>query len=369
MSRNVFILGAGASVLAGAPLMNSFIHTAQRIQRSNNPPLYPKEQAYFDLVFKARTLLQQVYSKSELDINNIETLFGTFEMAALVGKLGTLSDEEITQLPTAMNYLIAKTIETRLQFPADANHTHPPKPYGTFVDSIVRALDKQEKGSVSLITFNYDLGLDLSLHYNSIPYEYRTGLATGVNPGAKANPGAIDLLKLHGSLNWGRCSKCKRTVTWQLKDFFATRQWSPVPIRVAYRKLEVANYLVQQTCLVCGTSLDEQPVIVPPTWNKGKFHTPLSSVWRAAAQHLSEAENVFVIGYSLPATDEFFRYFYALGSVGDSIFNTFLVIDPSKETAARFKNILGPTARSCFDHIDQDFELAIPEIKKRLRLV
>jgi hypothetical protein len=46
MSRNVFILGAGASVLAGAPLMNSFIHMAQRIQRSNNPPLYPKEQAY-----------------------------------------------------------------------------------------------------------------------------------------------------------------------------------------------------------------------------------------------------------------------------------------------------------------------------------
>ena len=178
-------------MLAGAPLMNSFIHTAQRIQRSSNPPLYPKEQAYFDLVFKARTLLQQVHSKSELDISNIETLFGTFEMAALVGKLGTLSDEEITQLPIAMNYLIAKTIETRLQFPADTNHTHPPKPYGTFVDSIVRALDKQEKGSVSLITFNYDLGLDFSLHYNSIPYEYRTGLATGVNPGAKANPAAI----------------------------------------------------------------------------------------------------------------------------------------------------------------------------------
>src|SRR4029077_16645790 len=158
------------------------------------------------------------HSKSELDINNIETLFGTFEMAALVGKLGTLGEDDITQLPVAVNYLIAKTIETSLQYPVNGNQTLPPKPYGTFVDSIVRALDKQEKGSVSLITFNYDLGLDFALHYNSIPYEYRTGLTAGVNPGAKSNPVAVDLLKLHGSLNWGHCSRCDRTVTWQLRD-------------------------------------------------------------------------------------------------------------------------------------------------------
>jgi hypothetical protein len=41
----------------------------------------------------------------------------------------------------------------------------------------------------------------------------------------------------------------------------------------------------------------------------GNAHTGLSSVWRAAATHLAEAENVFIIGYSLPDTDEFFRYF------------------------------------------------------------
>jgi hypothetical protein len=368
VSRNVFILGAGASFLAGAPLMNSFIRTAQEIQRGN-PPLFPKEKAYFDLVFKARTLLQQVHSKSELDINNIETLFGTFEMAALVGKLGTLSDDEITQLPIAINYLIAKTIEARLQYPVRDNKTLPPKPYGEFVESIVRALGEQEKGSVSLITFNYDLGLEFALYYKSIPYEYRTGLVAGVNPGAKQNPQAVDLLKLHGSLNWGHCSKCNRTITWQLRDFLSTRQWAPSPFPVPYRTVEVANLLVQQTCPVCGTSLDERPVIVPPTWNKGKFHSPLASVWRAAAQHLSEAENVFVIGYSLPPTDEFFRYFYALGSVGDSIFDSFVVIDPSDAITARFGSILGPTARNCFSHIRQPFDMAISEIRRRLRLV
>lgn len=92
MSRNVFILGAGASAQAGAPLMTTFIGTAQDILRGT-PSLYPKEREYFDLVFRARTLLQHVHSKSELDINNIESLFGVFDMATLLRKLGTLSDE------------------------------------------------------------------------------------------------------------------------------------------------------------------------------------------------------------------------------------------------------------------------------------
>jgi hypothetical protein len=38
-------------------------------------------------------------------------------------------------------------------------------------------------------------------------------------------------------------------------------------------------------------------------------------VWRTAAQHLSEAEHIFIIGYSLPETDQFFRYLYGLGTV------------------------------------------------------
>jgi hypothetical protein len=49
VSQTVFILGAGASAQAGAPLMNTFIPVAQDIKRGGT--LYPKEQENFDLVF------------------------------------------------------------------------------------------------------------------------------------------------------------------------------------------------------------------------------------------------------------------------------------------------------------------------------
>lgn len=364
MSRTVFILGAGASALAGAPLMNEFVGAARDVMRGTQE-LFPKEREYFDLVFKARGLLQQVHSKSELNINNVESLFGTFEMAALLGRLGTLSSQEVERLPNAVSYVIAKTIETKIRYPVDAanGQVAPPRPYGDFVE-LVQDLQRRERGSASIITFNYDVALDYALHFDSVPFDYRYA-----DTAARELPGssAIDLLKLHGSLNWGGCRQCAAVCPWRLKDVFSRLQWPQLGKR-EFVTLELSNHLVQLSCPSCGSPLAENPVIVPPTWNKGKFHTRLSSVWRTAAAHLAEAENVFVIGYSLPDTDEFFRYFYALGSVGDSVLSTFCVVDIDGSVFNKFKRILGPTARDCFVSMASDFNGSITKLRKHLGL-
>jgi hypothetical protein len=348
--------------------MNTFINVALDIQRGIglDKDLYPKEQGYFDLVFKARTALTQTHSKSVLNINNIESLFGAFDMAALLGRLGTLPDEEVQRLPTAVRYLIAKTIESRLTYVVNAGGlTLPPVPYGGFAD-LLRDLNKREHGSVSVITFNYDIGLDYAFHLSSMPFEYRCGVPNGLDPGKKQSPGAIDLLKLHGSLNWGHCEKCPRVVPFELKDYFAEYHWEAGVATPHSRTIGIAKHLVQRSCPVCGTQLAENPVIVPPTWNKGNVHTGLSSVWRAAASHLAKAENVFIIGYSLPITDEFFRYFYSLSTVGDAVFSRFSVVDLNKQVFDRFNSILGQTAQDCFFPIQDTFEHAIPQIRQLL---
>jgi hypothetical protein len=84
---------------------------------------------------------------------------------------------------------------------------------------------------------------------------------------------------------------------------------------------------------------------------------------------LSEAEHIFVIGYSLPTTDEFFKYFYALGSVGSSIPTLFSVVNPDSGIAKRFKLIVGPTAASpnCLRPVLERFDAAIPFISTELR--
>jgi hypothetical protein len=48
--------------------------------------------------------------------------------------------------------------------------------------------------------------------------------------------------------------------------------------------------------------------IVPPTWNK-KIHQSILPAWRAAFASVAKANELRFIGYSLPETDSYFRYF------------------------------------------------------------
>jgi hypothetical protein len=84
--------------------------------------------------------------------------------------------------------------------------------------------------------------------------------------------------------------------------------------------LNIASLLKEVTH--CGKPALNDPVIVPPTWNKTQYHKEIGGVWTEAAKHLSEAENIFIIGYSLPDTDQFFRYLYSLGTVGDTLISS-----------------------------------------------
>ena len=99
--RTIFILGAGASREAGAPLMGNFLETANRLLRSDGA-LSQSDRDSFDLVFRARAALQSVHSKASLNIDNLESLYGAFDMAALFGRLGNLSDSDVMALPSAI---------------------------------------------------------------------------------------------------------------------------------------------------------------------------------------------------------------------------------------------------------------------------
>jgi hypothetical protein len=364
MSRNVFILGAGASAKAGAPVMGTFIRSATEILR--NHTLDPGDQSSFELVLKARSVLQAVHSKSELDLDNIESLFGAFEMAELLGKLGGLPQSDIDRLPDSMSRLISRTIELLVKYPVkDSFSVLPPPPYDEFA-KMIRDINQKERRSVAVITFNYDVALDYSLQFNSVAFDYclQAPKETDVKREMmKYNNASIDLLKLHGSLNWALCDECKGISAWTFPEFFKSFNWG-MHINTDQVRLEIADKLSKRTH--CDLPMVSGPLIVPPTWNKGRFHKQLASVWRTAASHLAEAENIFVIGYSLPSTDEFFRYFYALGSVGESILNTFCVVDKDPAVEGRFRAILGPSTARRFTFVRIPFEDSLQGIRERL---
>jgi hypothetical protein len=342
MSETVFIVGAGVSKKAGAPLMKDFLDVADKLRKRCKPP-----DDDFELVFRGKDALQAVYSKATLDLVNVEAVYAAFEMAALLRRLDPLSPEEIQKLPTAMARLIYRTLEDQISFPVIERRVRSPEPYDQIALLTRDHIREHNRTNISFITFNYDLCLDFALAMTGIPPDYCLG---------EPSHGSVKLLKLHGSLNWVKCPKCGLIVPWDIMQFLQRYNWNLFGGETAV-KLNIAMHF--SDIKHCDSPFPNEPYIAPPTWNKTQYHLQLESVWQAAARELSEAENIVICGYSLPDTDQFFRYLYALGSVGRSGLKKFWVINPDRSLEQKFRDLCGPLARARFEFFDRPIEEGI----------
>jgi len=355
MSRTVFILGAGASKAAGAPLMLEFLDVAESLLRGREKPQCVDS---FKAVFKARAALQAVHSKSTLDIDNIESVFAAFEMADLFNlALGELSADQVKGLSAAIRDVIVETLEASIAFPFRDKRIHPPVPYAEFLDLIHDFLEN-DPNSVTVVTFNYDLSLDYAFHFSQLFANYCLA------PETKGTP----LLKLHGSLNFTICSKetCQQITPWQLGEFFQIANWETYRMGSNQPARLTLNRHIAKSLNHCEQQRAKHPMIVPPTWNKTQHHKLIEPVWQKAALELSDAENIFVIGYSLPPTDLFFRYLFALGTMGDSLLKRFWVFDPDLQIQQRYQDMLAPNALKRFKFTQTNFESAIRLIRDQV---
>jgi len=77
------------------------------------------------------------------------------------------------------------------------------------------------------------------------------------------------------------------------------------------------------------------------------------------------AEYIFIIGYSLPETDAFFRLLYGLGTVGETPLRKIVVYNPDETgaTEKRFKEMLGPGALARFSFRQLAFDKSINDIR------
>ncbi len=122
MSNTVFILGAGASKRGGAPLMAEFLDVAQNLWRTGEVREF--EQSY-SKVFEAIGALQAVHSKSQLDIDNVESVFAAFEMAKTLSTFPGMEVSQIQSLIDSMKSVIVSTIEKRLTFTVSNGTVYP----------------------------------------------------------------------------------------------------------------------------------------------------------------------------------------------------------------------------------------------------
>ena len=164
MSNVVFILGAGASAASGAPVMRNFLDVARDLLATGR---VEGHRCHFETVFRIIGSLQQVHSKAQLDLTNIESIFTVLELARIIKRIpGVAGESEIDAAISALKVLIVKTLEMSITYPfrEHSRQPLPPEPYPNFADLIRDMRDSVKvKRSASVITFNYDVSIDMAM--------------------------------------------------------------------------------------------------------------------------------------------------------------------------------------------------------------
>ena len=118
MSNVVFILGAGASKQAGAPLMATFLDVAADLLRSDQ---VGNTRPHFERVFAAIGGLQAVHSKAQLDLNNIESIFTALELGRIIQRVPGMTAAAIPAAIASLKEVIVKTLEVTMPFPRESH--------------------------------------------------------------------------------------------------------------------------------------------------------------------------------------------------------------------------------------------------------
>ena len=325
--KNVFILGAGASAGAGAPVLNNFLKKARELLENVNSGLTSEQRKAFREVFEWRSQKTQALRYMNIDLDNIEELFSLVDMAQQLG------DEVAGEMVDNLINLVSCTLELSVEFdfdPAlgmehgrDIGSTSNDLTYRSFVEVLEkwsgsRDLIATEKDS--FITLNYDTIFDRILLSMGRGFTYSHPEWHSPEMDADSHK----LLKLHGSTNWGRCRECgyKKIET---RFFYHGGRVTGVE-KIT---MDPARTLYQTECSQCQESA-LRPFIVPPTWNKASYSEDLVPIWRTAREELAKAARLFIVGYSLPRTDSFFKYLLALGLSENDSLQEIILIDPAE---------------------------------------
>ena len=106
---------------------------------------------------------------------------------------------------------------------------------------------------------------------------------------AEKNP--VDLIKMHGSINWSYCDSCQ-----------GVKEFDLLFLKGAYDK-DKLSYPVMGLCKNCGGF--SRPLLVPPLSFKILMFPKLIDIWNLAREKIEKAEYLIVVGYSFAEADTY----------------------------------------------------------------
>ena len=166
-------------------------------------------------------------------------------------------------------------------------------------------------------------------------------------------PNTFTLYKLHGSTTWYKS--------------MSESSFDPI-YGVTYNSADNARYR--------KFVADKRRFIVPPVYDHSSLlnHESIRSLWWQAREYsLRQADNVYVIGYSLPETDAAMQTLLWEGSRTETYQRperkTLYVVDVSKEIGRRYTEKLGEhyDVKDCYAGYDGAFDVFVNEYVENAR--
>lgn len=278
--NKVFILGAGASKPAGAPLINEFfsegifhlkLGTASPDNLDNYKYFfeYLKTKYGFD-IYKSDPLAFVEDTKI-----NIEQILSDIEKEISSGNK-YLEDTR----KEAVRFVFI-TLENAVKYVSDGSKNNC---YPDFVKKNIDIINND----CTVITFNYEIMLERALPRGYFSYGINVDKDNIINFPSyeKYYKGNLLLLKLHGSLNWAVCFNCKK-----IHLFWSQRY----------------DDIFKKRCKSCNSNLEA--VLIPPTRVKSNHlkgiwkGIGLEKLWRIAKEKITSAGEITIIGYSFGEYD------------------------------------------------------------------
>lgn len=148
--------------------------------------------------------LRVLHARTDVDLRNIQTLFGIVEMGSILGRLpGYSTGQQIEDTRTPVRTVLAETMEYSGKFMNVGDGPQAPEAYHALLSKVAGRLLENREGApdVAFGTLNYDVRLYLALALNGFDPDY--GLQA--EPIISGKRVVIPLLKLLGSLNWSKC--------------------------------------------------------------------------------------------------------------------------------------------------------------------
>jgi len=306
--ETTFVLGAGASRHTGAPLISDFLAMAMKVMddlEGKDDDLY----RVFDRVFVYIAENDALESLLGCNFKNIEDVFGLLDLEARVIPASQPTRDALLQV---ILQTLARTIKPEGKRPFSIACEGPSDvarfdstPLEVFASLVAKRPVNNPPNlrcGNAIISLNYDTLVEAAM------------LATGVleqdygSPELSVNFGVdprsrIQILKLHGSVNWRTCPDCKTT-----------------------KVLGLSASAIETPACGCGNPM--VPMLIPPSWDKGIYVPALKRVWQEAFSQLRNSRQWVFIGTSLPATDQYLRYLLAIALRRNVRLRHVIIVDP-----------------------------------------